>query len=234
MANHRLRLHRGALGQLLLDLQAGGAGAALLRDHRAEGVFVPLAVVRQLPGLHRTQRHRQTRRFAERSCVVLVHFGTGEDFREIFVGIHWSFVVSVLSQNLFQCRQITEGEGRQQLGRRLIQCGEIGSRQVRDSLTSPRRFREIPNKTDVRAAAVRRTPRPANERLAAWASLQGQEKFEALAAWTTTSVCREARFSAPETGRKRRPRSHCRRSKTGEKQRGIGDYVDLRGFRIHL
>jgi hypothetical protein len=77
----------------LLHLEAGGAGAALLRHERAKGVLVPLSVVGQLPRFHRAQHDRQSGGVTERALVILVHFRTGEDFDQAFAGIHfWLFL----------------------------------------------------------------------------------------------------------------------------------------------
>ena len=59
------------LRQSLLDLQARGAGAALLRNQGAKRAFVAPAVMGKLPAFHRAQGHRHPGRLRESPFVVL-------------------------------------------------------------------------------------------------------------------------------------------------------------------
>ena len=86
-AAHGMGFLRRARRQSLLHLQAGGASAARLQHHRAEGALVALAVMRELPRFHRPQRHRQTRGFGERPLVILEYLGVAQRLDQVPVGI---------------------------------------------------------------------------------------------------------------------------------------------------
>ena len=73
LAGDRLRFIGGFFAKLFPHLQTGGARVAFLRHQRAKGIFVPLAVMRQLPGFHRLQRHRQARQHVERALILLIN-----------------------------------------------------------------------------------------------------------------------------------------------------------------
>src|SRR5688572_9350372 len=59
----------------LLHLEARRAGFASSRHDRAEGVLLSLAVMRELPRLHRAKAERESRCVAERALVFAVDFG---------------------------------------------------------------------------------------------------------------------------------------------------------------
>ena len=74
--------------EFLLGLQAGGTTAAFLRHERAERVFLPLAVVGQLPRFDGPQRDRQSGGFAEGAFVILVNLRVRQCLRQIVFAVH--------------------------------------------------------------------------------------------------------------------------------------------------
>ncbi len=76
----RLRFMGGFFAKLFPYLQTSGARVTFLRHQRAKGIFVPLAMMRQLPGFHRLQRHRQTCQHVERALILLINLRIRDGF----------------------------------------------------------------------------------------------------------------------------------------------------------
>ena len=72
-------------GKLLLDLEAGGTGAAGFRHDGAEGAFVALAMMRKLPRFHRAQGDRQACGLGERLFVVVENLGIAQGLNQAAV-----------------------------------------------------------------------------------------------------------------------------------------------------
>src|SRR4051812_31651864 len=86
-----------ALGQFLLGLKAGRARPALGRHETAKKVFVPPAMMRQLPRLHRAQSDRQASGFAKRALIILVNLRGRELLHHLAVAISVGGGVSIHS-----------------------------------------------------------------------------------------------------------------------------------------
>jgi hypothetical protein len=84
-ASQRGGIEPGILGEFLLNLQAGGAGFALIRQKRAQRIFIGMPVIGQLPGFNRSKRNRQTGSPAERMLVILIDPGIGQPGDKILI-----------------------------------------------------------------------------------------------------------------------------------------------------
>ena len=82
------RLAVALLGQLLLDLKACGAAAALGGHQRAEGIPVGIVLLRDLPCIRRPQRERTPGGIAEGAFVLAVKFGVRERLDHVVLGGH--------------------------------------------------------------------------------------------------------------------------------------------------
>ena len=78
-------------GEVLLGLEAGGAGAAFAGHNGAEAVFLGFAVEGELPGFGRAEGDGEPGGFTEGLLVVLVDFRIGQRLNQALVGIHNQF-----------------------------------------------------------------------------------------------------------------------------------------------
>src|SRR4249919_155858 len=93
-----MRLLLGLARQLMLSSEASRAGFVLFGEQCAETILVTPLIVGEVQIVNRTERQRQTRRFAKGALVVFENLRAGEAIEDRMIGVR----VHSLKQQLGQ------------------------------------------------------------------------------------------------------------------------------------